>query len=261
MDKIIEYLKQLDLSDAEAKLYLRLLQTGPTTVRDLAQTVDIKRTTAYFYIDQLVEKGLIMKLVRGSKKLVAANGPENLQYLVEKKVSSAKQVKQNLPSFLKALSISPSESISANEAEIKSSKGITNARKIYLEALSSNELRTYIRIDTKDPLFPDTALVFSNAFEKNPKLKIWEIIYAEDSGLPSKKSRSRKGRYFYKHLPKTMKLSSEDILIYDGKVAIINFRGGKTNIVLQSRDLYNNFKEIFDSFWNTLGDSENNDEV
>src|SRR5579872_6618280 len=101
MDKIIDYLKQLDLSVAEAKLYLTLLQTGPTSVRDLAQTVDIKRTTAYFYIDQLVEKGLIMKLVRGSKKLVAANEPENLRELVEKKVVSAHSVKNNLPAILK----------------------------------------------------------------------------------------------------------------------------------------------------------------
>src|SRR5580704_14634911 len=100
MDKIIDYLKQLDLSDVEAKLYLTLLQTGSASVRDLAATIDIKRTTAYFYIDQLVEKGLIMKLVRGSKKLVAANGPDNLKILVDAKLESAKAVQQNFPDIL-----------------------------------------------------------------------------------------------------------------------------------------------------------------
>src|SRR6185437_9522325 len=94
MNTIIDYLKQLDLSDAEAKLYLTLIQTGPNNVRDLAQTVNIKRTTAYFYIDQLIEKGLIMKIIRGSKKLISANDPENLHYLVEKKLDSARIVKQ-----------------------------------------------------------------------------------------------------------------------------------------------------------------------
>src|SRR6266550_8604853 len=104
MDNIVDYLKQLDLSDAEAKLYLTLLQTGATSVRDLAQTVEIKRTTAYFYIDQLVEKGLIMKLVRGSKKLVAANEPENLKILVEEKLKQAKAVQQGFPDILDSLS-------------------------------------------------------------------------------------------------------------------------------------------------------------
>src|ERR1700691_3569790 len=106
MDKIVDYLKQLDLSEIEAKLYLTLLQTGPASVRDLAQTIDIKRTTAYFYIDQLVDKGLIMKLVRGSKKLVAANEPENLKSLVEAKLESAKTVQLGFPNILKALNTS-----------------------------------------------------------------------------------------------------------------------------------------------------------
>src|SRR5258708_4369340 len=123
MDEIVDYLKQLDLSDVEAKLYLTLLQTGPTSVRDLAQTIEIKRTTAYFYIDQLVEKGLIMKLVRGSKKLVAANEPDNLQHLVEAKLTTAKAVKTNFPDILKTLtSISP-EGYSIKDAEIRSYKG------------------------------------------------------------------------------------------------------------------------------------------
>src|SRR6185437_12048763 len=104
MDKIVDYLKQLDLSEAEAKLYLTLLQAGPTSVRDLAQTVAIKRTTAYFYIDQLVEKGLLMKLVRGSKKLVAANEPEALKTLVEEKLKKANEVQKGFPDILKTLS-------------------------------------------------------------------------------------------------------------------------------------------------------------
>src|ERR1700734_3874837 len=123
METIIDYLKQLDLSDVEAKIYLTLLQTGPVSVRDLAQTINIKRTTAYFYIDQLVDKGLIMKLVKGSKKLVAANEPENLQHLVEEKLESAKSVKQGFPDILKALNNSIAQENNANEAEIKYYKG------------------------------------------------------------------------------------------------------------------------------------------
>ena len=75
-DKIIEYLKQLDLSEIEAELYLILLNKGPVSVRDLAEMSGIKRTTAYIYIDQLVDKGLVMKMVRESKRLVAANQPK-----------------------------------------------------------------------------------------------------------------------------------------------------------------------------------------
>ncbi|HEX8965543.1 MAG TPA: helix-turn-helix domain-containing protein, partial [Patescibacteria group bacterium] len=59
MNQVLLYLEQLDLSESEAKLYMSLLQTGPISVRDLAIKVGIKRTTAYLYIDLLVEKGLV----------------------------------------------------------------------------------------------------------------------------------------------------------------------------------------------------------
>ena len=109
MENIVDYLKQLDLSDVEAKLYLTLLQKLDLQLQvsvDLAQTIDIKRTTAYFYIDQLVNKGLIMKVVKGSKKLVAANEPKNLQHLVEEKLEAAKTVKEGFPDILKMLTTS-----------------------------------------------------------------------------------------------------------------------------------------------------------
>src|SRR6185437_8435894 len=147
MDKTIDYLKQLDLSDAEAKLYLTLLQSGPVSVRDLAQTVDIKRTTAYFYIDQLVEKGLIMKLVRGSKKLVAACEPENLKILVEEKIKQANKVQKEFPDILKALTTSLPKEDNNSDAEIKYYKGKNGVKKIYEEALTGKELRSFVNVE------------------------------------------------------------------------------------------------------------------
>ena len=53
-------------------------------------------------------------------------------------------------------------------------------------------------------------------------------------------------------MPKNLKLSSEDILIYDGKVAIINYTGKITSMVLHSRDYYSNSAELFDFIWEIL---------
>src|SRR5438876_11943306 len=104
MDKIIDFLKNLDLNDGEAKIYLTLLKTDALSVRELALKTKIKRTTAYLYIDQLIEKGLIIKLVKGSRKLVSATEPEdNLQNLIEKKLSTAKNIKEDFPNIIKTI--------------------------------------------------------------------------------------------------------------------------------------------------------------
>ena len=253
MRDYIDYLEQLDLSDMEAKLYLKLLETGPINATDLAKALGIIRPTIYAYLEPLFVKGLVAKIVSKGKKLLAAADPEYLEALIDQRLASTKQLKEQFPNVLQKLKEDfPGLKENIN-VEITSYKGIQHAQKIYLEALQSSELRSYIWIDKTTSLFPSNANVFKKAFAENTKLKVWEIIHDPDlSASPSKESRSQKGRYFYKYMPNGKKLSSEDILIYDGKVAVINFRGGKTSIVLQSPDLYNNFKEIFELLWSML---------
>ncbi len=253
MDKIVDYLKQLDLSDAEARLYLTLLKTGPTSIRDLAQTVDIKRTTAYFYIDQLVEKGLIMKIVKGSKKLVDANEPENLHYLVKQKLASAKAVQQNLSAILSDLKSTLPAQKELDTAEIKYYKGAQGIKKIYEEALKAKEVRSYVKLEETDGIFSDNITFFNQAFKKNADLIIREILY--NSPLSKEQAPqllSKNKRYFYKFMPPELNLTSGDVLIYDGKVAILNYKNTINGVVLQNNDYYNNSKELFDFIWKII---------
>ncbi|HSX08708.1 MAG TPA: helix-turn-helix domain-containing protein [Candidatus Saccharimonadales bacterium] len=259
MDKLVDYLKQLDLSEVEAKLYLTLLQTGPTSVRDLAATIEIKRTTAYFYIDQLVEKGLIMKLVKGSKKLVAATEPENLKVLVESKIASAKSVEKEFPSILNALHTSLPQEGNNTDAEIKYYKGKNGVIKIYEEALKSEKLRSFFNIELIKNSLPDNDLLFAQALENNKDIEIRELL--QDTKLSREKVKSSRvfstnnDRHIYKFLPNGINLSAADILIYDGKVGIVNVQSQFTGIVLKNKDFFNNLKELFDLVWKIVPDN------
>src|SRR5260370_10737036 len=257
MSSITDYLAQLELSDMEAKCYLKLLETGPITVSELAHAMGIKRTSAYLYIDPLVDKGLATKQVTGTRKQLAPTEPENLEGLIDQKFKTARFLKDKFPEMLKEIKgIYPSFKESDN-VEVKYYKGINNARKIYEESFLAGEVRAYSRVDPKERLWPDNAAVFKKAFETNKKLMWWEFIYDSESVLDiPDQVVSSTDRYFYKYMPNYLKLSSEDILIYDGKVAIINYRGGKTSVVLQSPDFYNNLKELFDFIWTVLSKPE-----
>jgi sugar-specific transcriptional regulator TrmB len=255
MENIVDYLKQLDLSDAEAKLYLTLLQTGPIRVRELAQTVDIKRTTAYFYIDELIEKGLIMKLVRGSKKLVAASDPENLKILVEKKIQKANEVQNAFQGILNTLHTSLSKESSTTRDEIRYYSGKSGVKKIYEEALLGSELRLYLSLSEVAPLFPENDYLFENALNSNKNLQIFEIYGDKHTNIKELSYNVKSTRYYYKFLPSNVHLTAACILIYDtNKVAIINVSkiDNISGIVLYSKDYYNNSKELFDFMWHSL---------
>jgi hypothetical protein len=62
----------------------------------------------------------------------------------------------------------------------------------------------------------------------------------------------RRKKYLFKFLPKGTKLAAQDIIIYDGKVAIIHFKDSINGIILKSDVLYANFKILFDFTWQTL---------
>ncbi len=247
--KIIDYLKQLDLADIEAKLYLTLLNTGPVSVRDLAKTTGIKRTTSYLYIDQLVDKGLAMKIVKNSKKQVAATDPKQIHYLIEKKLETTKSLQKAFPDILKTLSATHQQS-SPVEAEIKYFKGVPSILRIYQEALNSKELCVYATLSELAPFItPD---IFEKGLKHNPKLKIYEIYGDSKENIKKFSYTANSNRYFYKFMPTNVELTAPGIFHYDNKVAIINVKGKHSVTVLHDKDYYINSRKLFNFIWSLL---------
>ncbi len=257
MKTVVEYLQKLDLSETEARIYLTLIENGPKRVRELAELVGLKRTTAYLYIDALIGKGLAAEEMKGSGTVIIANPPQRLQYLVDQKYKTAKSLHLELPDVLKAIKTSYSQSKSPEEeTEIKYFKGMNNVKAIYEEAFKGNELRSYVYLAEPEIIFSDNITLMNSAFKKNKNLKIKEIV--DDSSFSRKETQllSINRNYSYKFMSKNLKLTAEDILIYDGKVAIINMKGKMSGVVIHNIDYYNNSKELFDFIWKTLPEPE-----
>lgn len=253
MEKIINYLKQLELSDIEARLYLALLKSGATGVKELAQAINIKRTTAYIYVDLLVEKGLVIKTVKGSRKQVAAINPEEgLEELVKQKIKSAEETKSEFSGMLEAINQLTPSTQAKEEAEIKYYKGKGGVKKIYDEVLKTTELRSYVNIEEIANVFPENFPLFDSALKRNTDMVMYEIVENSPEAKKRFDKAVKRDRYFYKFLPENMKLTAQDILIYDNKVAIIHFKDSVSGIVLESTDLYTNFKLLFDFVWKVL---------
>ena len=252
MKSVIDYLKRLDLSEIEARIYAALLENGPMNVGTLAHSVGIKRSTAYFYIDPLIERGLVVRIIKKAQKLIALNDPDNLAHLVNEKSATAQQMQKELPGMLRAIHTQFAVSTGNDEVEIKYYKGRNGVKNIYQEALKAEELRSYANLAIMEGVFPENLYVFSDAFKNNKELKMFEIV--EDSPASRKQTdlSSKNKRYFYKFLPDNVKLTAADILIYDGKVSIINVRNKMSGVVFQNPEYYNNAKELFDFNWRLL---------
>jgi len=253
MQKILDYLEQLGFSKIEANIYWKLLESGPMTVAKLAQTVKLNRTAMYPYIHSLLKRGIIAEIMQYGRKQLVATDPEQLHYIIERKMDSLKAVEAKFPDVLETINTILPQERKAHTAEIAYYQESSNARKIYEEALSSDEFRAYVKIRKTKGLFPDNANIFNTALKKNKKLRIWEIIYDTTSTtIEAQQVHTINPRYQYKFMPTELKLTSEDILLYANKVAIINYKETIKIIVLQNPDFYNNLKELFDFMWNII---------
>jgi hypothetical protein len=208
------------------------------------------------YIDQLAEKGLVVKLVKGSRAQVAANQPEEiLPELVAQKVQFGKKIEDALPQILDTIHTTFPQKKAIGKAEIKYYKGKLGVKKIYEEALRARELRSYVNLGIMANALPENSSLFSKALKDNKTIKMFEII--ENSPRSKEQAEFQSShesheRYFYKFLPQGVTLSSTDTLIYDGNVAIVNVRNQITGVVLQNTDYYNTARELFDLSWKSL---------
>lgn len=254
---IVSYLEQLELLPLETKIYLTLLETGSMTARELTRKLGINRTSVYPPIDSLIEKELILKLVKESETKFAVTEPTDslpalLDRLVKKKLHSLKTLQAEFPTIVKIIDRSHIKNSEVSDAEIKYYKGKTGVKKIYEEALQAKELCSYVNIEEIAKVFPDNFSMFDNAFKKNPDMQMFEIVEDSPRAKERIKTSSERKQYLYKFLPKGMELSAQDILIYDNKVAIIHFKDKISGIVHNNVDLYKNFKVIFELNWKML---------
>ena len=102
MKKIIS---QLGLEESESKVYLALLELGPSSVSEVTKKAQITRTLGYHVLEKLGWYGLVSRSSgKGKKLLYVAEHPRSLVQYVKNKNKSweerAKKAEQLLPSLL-----------------------------------------------------------------------------------------------------------------------------------------------------------------
>lgn len=248
--KITDYLEEVGLTEIEAILYQGLLETGPTTVMELAEHTGIKRITVHFNIENLIQKGLVVQTVQGARRQIIAEPPERLEYLIDQQFDKTKTLKTKFPDFINTVhTIHPQKS---QDVEIKYYEGKESVMHIYEEALKAKEFRAYVNPEELHRVFTSNMELFIEAHKRRKNMNVWEIM--EDSPEAEQYIKNiPKERYYYKLVPKGISLSIIDYMMFDGKVAIVNLeKHNTTGILISNESYYNSAKAIYNLVWQML---------
>ena len=85
-------LESLGLSKNESRVYLTLLEIGPSTAVRIATKSKVHRTNTYETLDRLTEKGLATFIIRDKKKVFEAAEPKALMTQLKEKESHLQEI-------------------------------------------------------------------------------------------------------------------------------------------------------------------------
>ncbi len=248
-------LQEIGFSEGEAKTYTELLKIGPQAVSVIAKRLLLNRTTTYFILNALEKKGVVSSYINKNVKVFSANDPNCFIAYLDRKCRTFEYYRSQFlnmaPQFREIV-----EKYDFKKPVISYFEGIEGVKHVIHDTLSiKDELRSYIsinkwiesglkdflieyknlRINKKIPLkaiVPDNIIVrefFNDNYYMNNSLA--EILYVSSSILNG--------------------LFEGEMNIYDGKVSIIHLsKGDEYGVVIQSKEISNMHKIIFDVAWN-----------
>src|SRR5260221_2854692 len=248
---IKNFLIDFGITDKEITVYLTLLKSGPNTIMNLARETGIKRSTTHNTVEELIKKGLVSQTNYGERRMVIAEDPDKLKFLMDQKRWDIQKLEKSLPDAIKSIFESIPNAKENSTVNVKYYTGKDGAALIYKEAFNSPELRSYVNLAAVHKVFPENFESYLS-FQKKTKAKVKEIIDGSDESLKIADEFAKASNFEFKKGKVGINLSAIDILMYDGHVALINYNDSIIGTVISNKDYYDNSAAIFDFIWNML---------
>jgi len=248
-----QYLKNLDLSEKEAVVYLASLELGLSTIQEIARKSQISRSTTYEIIESLMKKGLMSALTKGKKKYFSAEGSERLMALIDIKERDIEKRKKELKAILPELK--ELARLSRERPKIRFYEGKQGIRRIQEDILRTKNLGSieeFVPLDDAYQLFPAHARDHRHWMAKRINMPE-KVIYTSKKGaiLPPKR-----GPIEALFIPIEKFPFHTEITIYADKVALVSFGRKLTGVVLESGDIANTLRCMFNLLWKALKKGE-----
>lgn len=228
----MEELKQAGLSENESKVYLALIDLGPSLAGQIARKTGMHRRTVYDTTEMLIQKGLIGYIQKNNRKLFQASNPNRILEIIKEK--------HNLLSpFVEKLQEKYS-SIKEKE-ETNFYKGKEGLKTVFEEQLEAKE----IMILGASPKAYEILQFYFKWYDKTRKQKkIRARIIATDKNIQKSKIPLAEIKY----LPEKYS-NPVSVNIYNNKTAIILWASEPIAIVIKNKEITDAYKSYFELMW------------
>lgn len=238
-------LKNIGLADKESKVYLASLELGPATAQQISQKAGVNRATTYVQIESLTEKGLMSSFEKGKKTFFSSESPEFLAKLVEKEKNTALEKENTLSNIFPELK--NLFEYAGERPKVRFFEGKEGIKTMQEELLKSKTktLDEFVPLDEAYNVFPPGAQDHRHKVYRalgNVKIR---TIYTSKKGniVPV-----GKGQENHK-IPSEKFPFTTEVSLDSDKVAIISYKGKLIGVIIESKEIAESFRFIFDLAW------------
>jgi sugar-specific transcriptional regulator TrmB len=229
----VNLLKKIGFEDKEANIYVRLLKSQDNSASSIAKDVGYDRTTTYYILLRMLEKGYVSQITKNNVKYFKATNPKQILGLLEEKQSLFKTI---LPK-LEKLQEKHSESIIV---EVR--QGNEGLNHLYRDAITVGKEVLGLGVDDEQYMEYDKTHLdqyYRDVKEKGIKERFITRKDAKTYGNPGSEYRYVDEAYF----------QPTPIFIYGDRVVIITWKPILTLVFMQSEELAEAFKKHFELLW------------
>lgn len=135
---IHKILKEVGIPETASLVYEQLLETGPSSARQLAEKLNIPRPSVYDHLKLLIKNGLAVEQLEENKKVFSIDDVKNLPHLFQSKIEQLKEQEGRLKKLLPTLT----KQARLLEPKIKSYSGSEGIKQVLNNLLWYNNIET-----------------------------------------------------------------------------------------------------------------------
>ncbi len=241
MNIIITQLKELGLTEKQAKIYLALVEIGKGTAYAIAKQAKLKRSITYVILEELRLKGLVLKIPHDKNQIFIAKDPRKLFAEKEEKLVYAKKI---LPELLARAS---KDSSKVTTYFFEGNEGIKQALQYGLEKIRDQEILCYYaKADNGSHSIPKFYFDHYNNLNE-AKVKIRGFAPAHNSNKVFRDMDKGSDNQILV-LPETEFKSKVSVEISDSFVRILLHKNSQA-LIIENKDFSEMMKQVFEMLW------------
>ncbi|MEM4239570.1 MAG: helix-turn-helix domain-containing protein [Candidatus Woesearchaeota archaeon] len=231
----MEALRALGLTEIEEKVYLTLIEEGPSLAGHISRKSGIHRRMVYDATERLIKKGLVSYIMKNNRRLFEAVDPERLLQIVQEQEAAVKQV---LPQLKLA------HSMSKEKQETQFFKGHAGVKGVFEDQINEGKELLILAAST-------------SAREMFPSYFHWFDVRRKQKNIRARMLADAKhaGKFADVPLAEVRHVSglgndATSTNIYGNKVAIIFWSREKPFVVLiKQKEIADAYRAYFEQMW------------